>query len=334
MASTVLSLLIVGVVLALYVLPKLQVRGVSDPEKRATQENESRRTLAQIIGALAVIGGFYFTWQQLASSQRTASISERSQISDRINKAARQLEDPGPTVRVAGVYALDRIANESPRDADGIAAMLCAYIRQHRPVSSPRPDAALEPKTRPVLQAIIDVLDRRRSVRSVNASIDLSDSALAGLNFGGKDFSGADLTQSDLSRADLRWTEFGGASLYHAVLRDSDMHSTFLETADLRGADLTGARVDESHWAFADLRGAKFVRLRQWEGMHDMTMANLFDATFDNPTVREHFVGRLGAVVIESWDAWEERREADERYIELDRERKSPVPRVPYSRWK
>src|SRR5205085_43814 len=99
------------------------------------------------LGGMVVLVGVYFTWQQLITTQE-------GQITDRFTKAIDQLgksdspssDEPetkkGLTpsresllaVRLGGIYALERIARDSPRDHWQIMEVLTAYVRQNAPI--------------------------------------------------------------------------------------------------------------------------------------------------------------------------------------------------------
>ena len=95
--------------------------------------------------------GAYFTYRQLQTgreqlevarqqAQATAkqareqvAISEQGQITERFTRAVDQLGSERPDVRLGGIYALERIANDSPPDQSTIGEVLTAYIRQRSP---------------------------------------------------------------------------------------------------------------------------------------------------------------------------------------------------------
>lgn len=85
------------------------------------------------------------------------------------------------------------------------------------------------------------------------ATVDLSDGALRGL-----DLTGADLSGADLQRADLRG----------AVLRDAN-----LAGARLGGANLFKAILDDADLNNADLSGAQFVHCAQLQAAHNWRSA-------------------------------------------------------------
>ena len=88
--NTAISLTLISIgataVLALWKIPKWQVQqfvGLT-AEKHFEYENEARKTLAQILGGIIVLGGLY-------SSIQTLSLSREGEITDRFTRAIDQL---------------------------------------------------------------------------------------------------------------------------------------------------------------------------------------------------------------------------------------------------
>jgi hypothetical protein len=120
-----------GALLALAILwevPQWQVGRVKrlDGKERFDRVNEARKTLAQILGGIVLLAGFFGTWQNIkvaqeaaSTSQRALAVSQEGQITDRFGKAVEQLgavDSAGGKkleVRLGGIYALEAIANES-----------------------------------------------------------------------------------------------------------------------------------------------------------------------------------------------------------------------------
>ena len=114
-AAAVLALII------LWKVPQWQVGTVGglDPKEQFDRVNEARKTLAQIIGGIAVLAGFYSTVQNLRVAQESLAVAQQGQITDRFTKAIEQIgavHSRGQKkleVRLGGIYALKRIADES-----------------------------------------------------------------------------------------------------------------------------------------------------------------------------------------------------------------------------
>src|SRR5579871_5378315 len=153
---TILAVIIL-VAIALWIVwivPKHEAAAILDPEKRLTLENELRKTLTQIV--LSIFGLFilYFTWQRARAGDKTVQIMEQGHITDRYTKAIEQLgkldgDKPNIEVRLGAIYALERIARDSPRDHWTIMEVLTAYVRQNAPVVNPGETPPTPPPRRP-----------------------------------------------------------------------------------------------------------------------------------------------------------------------------------------
>lgn len=69
------------------------------------------------------------TNSQLQETRQQLQTTEQGQITDRYTAAAGQLGSPDPEVRLGGIYALQRLATDSPHDQTTIMTVLASYIR-------------------------------------------------------------------------------------------------------------------------------------------------------------------------------------------------------------
>jgi hypothetical protein len=262
LASFALVCVIVAfTVCALWVVPKLQVRNLYDriDELEVVKlENEYRRTMAQILSTVFFVGTLYFTWRQLVST-------DEGKLTDRFSKAVDLLASTERTARIGGVYALERISRDSPRDYRSVLEILSTFVRQSVPrapgfVQTADPTTnVFEPLSHKFtdIQASLTVISRRekdilyeRSRIFLN-DCDLRNSVLVDGKLQGFVFDHSDLSQAVLLRAHLQGAILEGTVLRYAHLEDADFEEASLYGADLSGADLSGAKLDG-----CDLRGA------------------------------------------------------------------------------
>jgi hypothetical protein len=158
-------------------------------------------------------------------------------ITDRYTKAIDQLGATKLDIRLGGIYALERLATDSPRDDRTVYDVLAAFVREH----DPKPNVTakkLPPKPATDIQAALTVIGRRApgantftadlsNLRAPRAN--LFRTKLPGANLSGADLSGADLFGADLFDADL-----SGANLSGANLTNADLTNANLSNADLR----------------------------------------------------------------------------------------------------
>jgi hypothetical protein len=216
--------------------------------------------IVQAFAGGVLLLGLLFTWLNLRATQVKLDIDREGQITNRFTQAAGQLgaelKDGAPNieVRLGGIYALARIAQDSPKDFGPIMEVLTAYVRYNAPWPPPvragaahvdSPDS-LRPRTD--VQAILTILgqcdapDRRLDLRRT----DLRGAEFWNAHLKGTDFWGACLDGAHLWSADLCGTKLENASLKRANLRNAKLSGAILklaclDEADLREADLTAA---------------------------------------------------------------------------------------------
>ncbi|GAB2606911.1 hypothetical protein GCM10027168_44710 [Streptomyces capparidis] len=214
--------------------------------------------LAASLPGLAALGALLFTWMQVGQASKELRISEHGQITSRFNAAIGNLGSQSLDVRLGGVYALQRIMQDSARDHPTVVTVLAAFAQRHAGSSTKSLKEPLESaETREPgadVRAAIATLARRRPDRDRGTVIDLSKTDLRGLELTGK--APIRLPEVDLSEADLRSAVLSGADLRKASMNHANLEGADFTEVDLRGAQLTGARLDSSRFDNADLRGA------------------------------------------------------------------------------
>ena len=144
------TILIAILLLLLIVVPiaDISLRGINNATVEATLENQSRATLAQILGGVAIGIGLYYTWRRigiaekelkatqenlkvaqdnlivtqenLEATQKVAQdnleIAQEGQITERFTRAIDQLGandkdgNPAIEIRLGGIYALEKLS--------------------------------------------------------------------------------------------------------------------------------------------------------------------------------------------------------------------------------
>ncbi len=230
------------------------------PEKALELENEFRKTITQIV--LSIFGLFlvYLTWRRSRAGDRTVEIAQQGHITDRFTKAIEQLgkldgDKPNIEVRLGAIYALERIARDSPRDHWTIMEVLTAYVRQNAPVVPAGEEPIAPPPQKPHtdIQAILTVLGRRpisSKREGPEHRLDLSFTHLQGAylkdaNLNNANFHGANLWNAILLNAKLQNVQFlranlECANLWSAQLQDADFNGAILRYASIASANLEG----------------------------------------------------------------------------------------------
>ncbi len=267
--------------LIMWVLPKLYVRSLRnkslgggqsefDREKEKLKlEDDTRKTLAQIIGGAVFLFGLIFTYN-------TFVLNREGQITDRFTKAVEQLGDEDIAVRLGGLYALERIAKDSPKDHWTIMEIVSAYVREKSPkakaakvaeksvqkeqdglTQNKKPESD---KIKTDIQAALTIIGRRIIKQDPPGwRIDLKDASLSRANLSGAYLIGADLIGADLSEANLTGSDLSGANLSGANLSRAILFQADLLGANLSLADLSGAYLSRAILRGADLNWAKLT---------------------------------------------------------------------------
>lgn len=133
-------------------------------------------------------------------SRRTFQLAEQGQVTDRYAKAIEKLGSKTIDVTIGGIYALERIARDSPKDHPTVMEVLAACIREHSREQWPKPPeepGAERPEraTRPDIQAALTVIGRRDTSRDIRP-IDVSGTNLTRANLTEANLTGADLTNA------------------------------------------------------------------------------------------------------------------------------------------
>jgi hypothetical protein len=247
-------------VAALAVLWKLPLRVAArypdlDAKARFEVENESRKTIAQIIGGAGLIATLYFTGL-------TFDLSRDRQLTERFEKANQQLgavnknDEPIRAVRIGAIYSLERIAQESERDHWPIMEQLSAYVRDR----APWPPKELpknghdcsELKPEADVQAALTVIGHRSDQRVKSDMLALHRVDLHGANLMGVDLRNAHLELANLYQAHLHCADVSGAKFKKAEMVAADM--TVHNASD---ADFEGATFGETDFRGVNLRYAK-----------------------------------------------------------------------------
>ncbi|MGW7529668.1 pentapeptide repeat-containing protein [Streptomyces sp. NPDC054783] len=285
------------------------------PQDRLKAVNDVRTTLLQVVGGLVVLFGAYATWRQLRVSQDGLRATQEGYVTDRFSRAVDQLGSDKLDVRIGGLHALWRIAEQSARDREAIISIQAAYLRTHLPwppagPESPAADvpindiAPLETRAADAQVALtaLGVLCQHREQSWVNLSItDLRRADCDGLwfpevNFDRACMEAAGLYHANLTQASLVSVNLRHADLTTAILRRTrcilaDLRAAKLVETDLRDADFTETDLREANLRKADAHGAIFhradLRMADLRGT-DLSTANLVEARLTGALASEH----------------------------------------------
>ncbi len=296
-----LLLIAAAVAVAIWHWDWLRAGGVSIEFKSATSGSETdvttlRRepnstTLRNVgLGIAGIIALFFAFWRSYIA-ERQADTDRRGLFNERYQKGAEMLGSPVLSVRLGGIYALQSLALEQPKQYYlHIMHLLCTFVRH------PTPDSTVDKKragsdqiasrrfrfredTQAAMDAIIAcrreniALEERRDDKPNLARADLRGARLLGGNL-----SSARLDRANLSGARLSNVNLSGASLSRSVLTGAGLEGANLSRAILISADLSGTRLSDANLYRATLERAKLPNAR-------LNRAILSDATLSRATL-------------------------------------------------
>ena len=215
-------------------------RGISvitEVEDQVTSRIELVKTLAQITLGALVFGTLWATWRRAKAAERTVEVSQESQITERFTRAIEQLGNrESIAIRLGGIYALERIAQDSGKDHWQVMEVLTAYVRENSPWDEHK--QSVQPVTTDI-QAALTVLGRR------NADYDKPGQRL--------DLSRTHLHGARLTDANLRLASFMGTNLRLAVFFRVNLQGAIFQNAILQGAQLQGSNFNSGYFQGAAL---------------------------------------------------------------------------------
>ncbi|MFG2385214.1 pentapeptide repeat-containing protein [Streptomyces avermitilis] len=241
----------------------------------ADQENRWWTRLEKSVGLLvsmATLAVAAFAWMSIKQVNSEQNITREGQITDRYNAAVENLGNSSQDVRLGGIYALQRIMEDSPRDQPTVIDVLSAYVRAHTSKApSVTADASLDRPDGPAndVAAALSVLRDRESRNDGSGHVDLSGRDLRGADLHGADLHRADFHDTDLRGVDLHDADLHGANLWSANLSGSkldghlrgvDLHDAILNMADLSNTDLVGLNLHGAKLGSANLSDSFLLR--------------------------------------------------------------------------
>jgi anion-transporting ArsA/GET3 family ATPase len=193
------------------------------------------KTIISALGLIATLFAGIGLFVNYLNSQAEIQLTQQRLITERFSKAVEQIGNTKEEVVIGGIYSLERIAKDSPKDQWTIMEVLTSYIRKNSPI--PSNIQQLEPEERqkaleklpsvsiPV-QAALTVIGRRK-VENDQAGDNLAETTnpnkikildLSGTNLRGADLNEANLNRANLIGADLNEANLIGANLIGAYL--------------------------------------------------------------------------------------------------------------------
>jgi uncharacterized protein YjbI with pentapeptide repeats len=241
--------------------------------------------IAIISVTVAVITLYYsrkqtiVTVNQVSATDKSISITQENQITERFTKAIDQLGavdkngNPAVEIRLGAISSLEMIANKSDEYYWPIMETLTAYLRKNSHIeygektfhfeysnaqkeSIEVEDIKTQAKVSLDIHAIVTVIRRRRYFFNYGEADHLD---LRGTNLREANFQGANLQGIDLKWAYLGGANFREAKLQEANLEDANLQEVIFVDADLVGANLAGTYLRGANLVGAKLKGVNLI---------------------------------------------------------------------------
>jgi uncharacterized protein YjbI with pentapeptide repeats len=250
---------------------------ISPAVRQAAPIEVVRTTLTLMAGLAAVLAGVWAYRKQRVSERDDARAetdqeradadqarADEAQLSQRYSTAAEQLGHNKAAVRLAGVYAMARLADDWPNQRVQCIDVLCAYLRMPADLTPAGTDLSEREVRATIVRTIADHLRDQSAVSWSNHNFDFTGAAFHDADFVGVTFSGEntrfdDATFSgrhiwfDGAKFTGRYTRFDGAMFTGRYTRF--MGATFSgETIRFVDATFSGER---TRFEDATFSGAK-----------------------------------------------------------------------------
>ncbi len=266
---------IAGVILLVVWVPEVWIRQYGRLNcDAAVITDQYRRTIIQGLGGLALLIGLYFT-------NRNIKISEEGKFTERFSQAIDKLggqDKDGSKItslRLGGIYGLQRLAYDSRVDLNFIVEVLVSYIREN----GPRDDTPQS--TTPLLVqqdclAAIRILgemghkrDRRKRALDLSyvscVGADCSGCKFVNVNFDHSQLTAAEFSSAEFAQVSFQQSELSDASFESAKIsgsessfRDATLMGTSFTDSTVRHTSFAGARLDEADFTSARLENVSF----------------------------------------------------------------------------
>ena len=231
----------------------------SGQDREETNSSTLRNVGVLIAGLFALLIAGWRSWV----AGRQAKTAEQDLLNDRYQKGAEMLGNDVLSVRLGGIYALQRLADEHPEQYHiQIMRLFCAFVRfpcagigDARTAQAESAPEGEDLKRREDVQAIMEAVAYRKRTslaleQDLNYKLDLRFANLCDIGIPGGLLSGANLFRANLTNAELMALDLSDSNLSRANLAGARLLTTNVSNAKLRDvenlvqAQLNGALAD------------------------------------------------------------------------------------------
>ena len=240
-------------------------------------EHETNWEAFRTIGLL--LGGFFALWfgiwrasvaerqvdaaqKQMEAAQLQAQTTQMALLNDRYQRASEMLGSETLAVRLGGIYALRRLAEEHPNVFHAqCMELLCAFVRNPTRDANVKVPAqqdwhVVDPRVREDVQAAISFVGLRGLARVTDDITQQFDIDLRGANLAGADLSRYCLDGADLTDATLAYAKLGNAFFADTIMTGANLVGARMEGVILSGSNCKWATFESVHARSANFSGA------------------------------------------------------------------------------
>jgi len=307
LACAIGATLLVGLGATILWLPEKMVAwiGAGNDPQYAIIVDKFRSTLSQSIGGLLFLVGLYFTARNVFAAEQTRLTKT---FSDAITQLGSVDKDGVPVipVRLGGIYALERLSRDSPKDAYVICRILSQYVQVESNKWRETLKSKVDPPTLPDIEAaliVLGIIARGKQLRRGEAlrffdaflpNLTLSGRSLGNFHFHRTVLAGSRLDNTDCTRAGFQACDLVSCSFANSRLVKCEFNkvegrgiilssvqgaqSTFL-ACDLREAEFVDSALEKCEFSDSDLSGSIFTRAKMVGAVISKT--NVAGAVFD-----------------------------------------------------
>ncbi len=288
-----LLLAIAGVIGAPFVVWRVLIANRANQVSKANADEQSRIANENLYATLLTKAV-----EQLGATREEKAYEEQTDENGKVSKVAVSRTVPNLEVRLGGIYALEKIAQDHLSLHWPIMEILCAYVRQNAgPARPPPPDyysanalnrsAQQQERRRNDLcslridiQSALNVIGRRPKTRQSFEAIQFSDPSsdnpdrwrldLRACHLANADLTGLSFDRANFSHASLECSVASFAHFTQAVFFNTHLEGTIFHKARIEGARLQNACLDLADFSDAYLHAAnlnqeqlKYARLNR-----------------------------------------------------------------------
>ena len=276
------------VIVTLFTVSVLYCDWLIDSEKTSSIVRTTVLTAAALIAIPLALWRSRVSERQVDIAQEQYEIAHQGLLDERFRQGAEMLGSDLLSVRLGGIYALQKLSEENPLDYHiQVVRLFCAFVRH-----PPKDEKAVihlsgekYPRLREDVQAVMSAIGLRNQAGlecedAEGIHLDLQGADLCGLHLRDANLSGANFRGADLDHAYLLGSDFTGASLVTVNLARANLVHAKMSRTNMVSVDLTDSTCQGTDFSSSSIIGGK-MRKALLEG------ANFNGVIFGTPDLRE-----------------------------------------------